>query len=349
MFQPQQKTLPAQELSAFCLQMALLLRSGIPAGEGVSILCDDAGEAERQWLSPLAQDLDLGEPFFSSIEKLGRFPRYLVDMCRIGETTGRLDDVLFELSHYYTKEEDLKKTIKSTVAYPAVMLVMMAAVVFLLLTKVLPIFQQVFQQLGAVMSPVAQGLLSAGSWLGRFSALGLGILAALALAVWLYSCTAPGKAAFARWTSASFGWKKFAALNAMRRFASAMTMTLKSGLDLDESMEMTARLVDYPPMRQKIDQCRQWMDEGQPFEESIAKAEIFPAMYARMLGVGVRTGQLDTVMEELSRRCDERLDDLLSRAIGVVEPAMVAVLSIVIGLILMTVMLPLMGVMSSII
>ncbi len=68
-----------------------------------------------------------------------------------------------------------------------------------------------------------------------------------------------------------------------------------------------------------------------------------------MLGVGVRTGQLDTVMEEISRRCDEQLDDLLSRAIGVVEPAMVAVLSIVIGLILMTVMLPLMGVMSSII
>lgn len=66
-------------------------------------------------------------------------------------------------------------------------------------------------------------------------------------------------------------------------------------------------------------------------------------------GRRVRTGQLDTVMEEISRRCDEQLDDLLSRAIGVVEPAMVAVLSIVIGLILMTVMLPLMGVMSSII
>ena len=72
-------------------------------------------------------------------------------------------------------------------------------------------------------------------------------------------------------------------------------------------------------------------------------------MYSRMLGFGVRTGQLDTVMEEISRRCDEQLDDLLSRAIGVVEPAMVAVLSIVIGLILMTVMLPLRGVMSSII
>ena len=303
------KTLPAQELSAFCLQMALLLRSGIPAGEGASILCEDAAESEREWLSPLAERLDLGEPFFSSLEQAGRFPQYLVDMCRIGETTGRLDDVLFELSRYYTKEEDLKKTIKSTVAYPAVMLVMMAAVVFLLLTKVLPIFQQVFQQLGAVMSPVAQGLLSAGSWLGRFSAAGVGILAAALLGVWLYSRTQAGRAAFARWSAASFGWKKFATLSAMRRFSSAMTMTLKSGLDLDESMEMTSRLVD----------------------------------------VGVRTGQLDTVMEEISRRCDEQLDDLLSRAIGVVEPAMVAVLSIVIGLILMTVMLPLMGVMSSII
>lgn len=343
------KTLPAQELSAFCLQMALLLRSGIPAGEGASILCEDAAESEREWLSPLAERLDLGEPFFSSLEQAGRFPQYLVDMCRIGETTGRLDDVLFELSRYYTKEEDLKKTIKSTVAYPAVMLVMMAAVVFLLLTKVLPIFQQVFQQLGAVMSPVAQGLLSAGSWLGRFSAAGVGILAAALLGVWLYSRTQAGRAAFARWSAASFGWKKFATLSAMRRFSSAMTMTLKSGLDLDESMEMTARLVDYPPMRQKVEECRRWMDEGQAFEESIAKAGILPAMYSRMLGVGVRTGQLDTVMEEISRRCDEQLDDLLSRAIGVVEPAMVAVLSIVIGLILMTVMLPLMGVMSSII
>ena len=88
------KTLPAQELSAFCLQMALLLRSGIPAGEGASILCEDAAESEREWLSPLAERLDLGEPFFSSLEQAGRFPQYLVDMCRIGETTGRLDDVL---------------------------------------------------------------------------------------------------------------------------------------------------------------------------------------------------------------------------------------------------------------
>lgn len=124
-------------------------------------------ESEREWLSPLAERLDLGEPFFSSLEQAGEVPTVLGGHVPHWRDHRPLDDVLFELSRYYTKEEDLKKTIKSTVAYPAVMLVMMAAVVFLLLTKVLPIFQQVFQQLGAVMSPVAQGLLSAGAgWAG---------------------------------------------------------------------------------------------------------------------------------------------------------------------------------------
>ena len=110
------------------------------------------------------------------------------------------------------------------------MLVMMAAVVFLLLTKVLPIFQQVFQQLGAVMSPVAQGLLSAGELAGPVFRCGGWHPGRRALGVWLYSRTQAGRAAFARWSAASFGWKKFATLSAMRRFSSAMTMTLKAAL-----------------------------------------------------------------------------------------------------------------------
>ena len=120
-------------------------------------------------------------------------------MVEIGQKTGHLEDVFRSLAGYYERLEQLQKSIRNAVVYPSVLLVMMLFVVLVLLIKVLPIFQEVFQQLGAELSPVAQALMQLGQFLGRY---GLVVLAVLVLALLIGGILLRNeqrKAAFVQW------------------------------------------------------------------------------------------------------------------------------------------------------
>ena len=224
------KPLSDDELSAFSLQMALMIRSGIPAEEALRILADDAdAEGERWWLEEMAEEMSLAVPLYQALQKGGGIPRYAIDMVRVGEMTGRLDDVLYGLYEYYARENQLRQSVKSAVTYPVVMVAMMAVVVVVLMTKVLPVFEQVFELLGTSVSPLTAALLRMGKAMNN----GLtGLLIAIALlaaaAVYL-RFTASGQALWQKWRVNCFGLKKLALDTATRNFTSATSMCLASG------------------------------------------------------------------------------------------------------------------------
>ena len=99
----------------------------------------------------------------------GVFPDYLIHMVTIGEESGTLDTVMESLAEYYEREEAIQSSIKSAVSYPLIMVFMMLVVVLVLITKVLPIFEQVFAQLGTNMSGFSQSLLNMGNALNKYS------------------------------------------------------------------------------------------------------------------------------------------------------------------------------------
>lgn len=121
------------------------------------------------------------------------FPPYLCSMVEIGEQSGRLDDVMASLSEHYHREEEMARNIKSAVTYPLVMLGMMMVVIFVLIVKVLPVFNEVFRQLGTGLTGISGTILSLGNTISRYAAL-LVILAVLLATVFLYfAFTAKGR------------------------------------------------------------------------------------------------------------------------------------------------------------
>ncbi|MEG2173916.1 MAG: type II secretion system F family protein, partial [Oscillospiraceae bacterium] len=116
----------------------------------------------------------------------------------------------------------------------------------------------------------------------------------------------------------------------------------------DHALEMSARLVDHPGLAQRIGRCRSAVAAGVAFSDALSDTGVFSGLSARMISIGFKTGSVDTVMCKLAVRYEENIDAGLSRLIGVVEPTMVAILSIAVGMVLLSVMLPLMGIMSSI-
>lgn len=123
---------------------------------------------------------------------------------------------------------------------------------------------------------------------------------------------------------------------------------LSSGLDLDESVEMTEKLMEHPGTKKKIQRMKERMDSGVSFAEAAVETGLFSAIHSKMLKIGQQTGSMDTVMHQIAEQYEEEVDRRLSSLISALEPTLVAVLSLIVGIILLSVMLPLMGIMSAI-
>lgn len=283
------------------------------------------------------------------------FPPYLCSMVQIGEQSGRLDDVMASLSEHYHREEEMARNIKSAVTYPLVMLGMMMVVIFVLIVKVLPVFNEVFRQLGTGLTGISGTILSLGNTISRYAALLvilavlLVILAVLLATVFLYfAFTAKGRHQIGSFARSFFLTKNLMEKIACSRFASGMYLSLSSGLDTDQSLEMVSRLVEHPVIQAKIKQIQELILEGTSFADAVTKSSIFSGIYTRMVSIGYKTGSMDDVMKQISVQYDEEIDARMTDLVAKLEPTLVAILSIVVGLILLSVMLPLMGIMSNI-
>ena len=348
------KMMSNKELAMFCDQMAMILKAGQTPESGINLMLEDAASEEaKSILKPIADMCDIGEPFHKACESSGVFPKYALDMIEIGNTSGKLDDVLESLANHYNREEAVAQSIKSAVTYPFLIICMMMIVILVLIVKVLPIFQQVFVQLGTEMTGFSKGLLNFGNTLSTYSAIFIGIVIVLAILFVFFTKTASGKKNWAIFCSKFPLTKGFYDKIAAGRFASAMAITKAAGLDTDKSLDLATQLVDNAAMVEKINQCRKLMegDENTPgisFSASLAKTGIFSAMYSKMVNIGFKSGSVDKVFKKIADSYDEEIDNALSNTISVLEPTLVIILSIVVCLILLSVIMPLMGIMSSI-
>ena len=239
------KKLNNYEIASFCRQMALLMKAGITPSDGIDILMEEQNDpAARKILSSISQVLTSGEKFHVALNMSGVFPDYVIHMVTIGEESGNIDVVMDALADYYEREDSIQANIKNAVSYPLIMVFMMLIVILVLVIKVLPIFEQVFAQLGTNMSGFSQSLLNAGNILNKYSIVFVGILVLLALLFFYYSYTTGGKKAFGRLMDKFRPTKKLLEELESERFASGMVLTLSSGMDTYESLSLVKRHVE---------------------------------------------------------------------------------------------------------
>ena len=129
------KMLTSAEISTFCAQLSMILKSGIPAAEGLSIMHSDMQKAQgREIVGTILEHAEMGEPFHMALCACGLFPKYVLDMVEIGEQTGKVDEVMDYLCEYYEREETIARNIRSAVTYPLIMIVMMGLVIGVLVS-----------------------------------------------------------------------------------------------------------------------------------------------------------------------------------------------------------------------
>lgn len=337
------------ELSSFCGQLALILKSGISSMEGLTIMLEDAAPGdEKNVLEKLLSDMQEHGSLSLALTDAKLFPSYLLHMAEIGEETGTLDEVMESLQHHYEREDAVSKSIRNSVTYPMIMTGMMAVVVVVLLVKVMPIFNQVFIQLGTEMTGFSRMLMNLGTTINRYSVVFIVILL-LTAAFALYGArTTSGRNLFRALGNKIHFTKVIHDELAACRFASGMALALRSGLNPERSMELVASLNDDPAFQKKLDICKEELLEGKDLTETFLTAGIFSGLYARMISIGSKVGSTDQVMEQIAELYQDDIDTRMNNLLAVLEPTLVILLSLIVGVILLSVMLPLMGIMSGI-
>lgn len=343
--------LSSSELSYFCSQIAMVLKSGMLLADGIEWMYNDIEEGSvKNVLELLKIELSNKKQLHKAMENTKHFPPYIINMSQIGSVTGRLEDVMSSLSDYYEREDSLKNKIKSSIFYPTLLFVMMSFVIVLLVTKIFPIFESMINELGGESIGQSSYFMSfsSGILIGKI-ALVL-VIAILILIVYIYilNKTESGKSLIRKFLINFIITKSIMKKITAYRFSSALSLLLSSGLNVDKSLDILLDVVEDPILKSNILKCRTFMNNGESFINSISKLSLFSSMHIQMLNMGQRTGEMDVVMKRLTNIYESEADRSISNAVSLIEPVLVGVLCIVIGFILISVMLPLMNIMSSI-
>ena len=336
-------------VSAFCESMAMMIRSGIQTDEAIGLLQSGSrsGGILEQGLNEMKALVEQGGSLAEAMKSTGIFPDYAVRMIGAGESSGRLENVLFRLASYYADQKTLSEKLRGAVTYPAAMLVLIIAVLSAMLTIVLPAFRAVYDRLTGSLAASSYAYIR---WAGVFCAAALAVMALLALAllVGLVLWKRGRRGAVLAVLEKLPRCRSILRTNALFRFTSALGTYLASGELQDEAVLASIPMTGHAGLEEKLRGLAKHMEEGHSIAQAAWDAELFEPVYGRMLLAGERSGSLEQVLERLTGLLEEDVCHQVDRLVEIVSPALSGILMVTIGLTLVSVMLPLIGMMNAI-
>ena len=338
------------EIAVFCEQSGMILESGLSMLEGISIMGQDVepqNTTYKKMYADIRECLEETGVFHEALRNAGVFPAYVIQMAKIGDETGNLDVVMKGLAAYYEREENTMQDIKSAISYPLMILCMLLAIMLVMLVKVMPVFNQVYEQLGSQITGPAAVLLKVGEVLKQYWLIPAVFICILAVGVWWLLKTTRGNATLRRLTGCFFSTRSVARKLNSARVSSALSMALQSGMDYGRAFDMAASLLDEDDgMKKQLMDGKEKVFEGESFAKVIKETQIYSPLHARMIMIAERTGEADQALSKIAVQVDDEVTAEIQNFVSVIEPTLVIILSILVGALLLSVMMPLMGILS---
>lgn len=339
--------LTMSEKYMFCNQMAMILESGFSLNQGVTMVYEEMDDKNiKGVLQEVAKYLDEQVSFSEAIDLTKAFDDYMVNLVKVGETSGNLDDVMQSLSEYYARIDDITNKLKQALTYPIILIIMMVVVVGIIVFKVLPIFKDVLNGLGSDLSSYANSFMEFGQIFSLICFAILLVLVIVIIAGYLYQRVTHVNV-LSNVVQKSFLTRKLSRALNKAQITYALSLFISSGYDLQEAMKFVPKLVDDKQLRANLEKCNEDLINGDSFVEVIKKYQIYQGMQLNMIQVGFKTGQVDIIMKQLSNSFQEEVSRAIDQFLNIIEPTIVTLLSLVVGIVLMSVMLPLISIMSS--
>ena len=338
------------EIADLCRELALLLHAGVRLDDGLYLLAgEERDSTRRDLMTQLAHTVEAGAFLHQAFEEAGCCPVYVTGLLQVGERVGRTEEALQALCRYYEEREQTERRVRSALAYPAILLMLMLVVIVVLLSRVLPVFNEIYASLGGQLTGVAGGLLLLGQALNRAMPVLCAVLAAVLLFLAAFSLHGGFRRRILGFWRGRFGDRGVSRKLNDAHFAEALSMGYSSGLPLEEAVDLAAKLMcDIPQAVLRCRTCRERLEQGDDLAHALGETGLLSAANCRLLALGLRGGSADGVLREIARRMAEEAQLALESKVAKIEPALVLVTSALVGAILLSVMLPLMNIMTAI-
>jgi len=328
------KGVPRGEVALILLQLSMLLEAGIPLTRALEVLSSQVenGRLSAALLS-VKRAIERGESVDKAFADAGVFPEFLPHMLSSVQTAGHLELVFKVAGTYLEKMEEIKGRVISALSYPAVVVLMSLAAVVVSVKLVLPKMESVLLSFGKEFPLITTMVVSALNLLA--------LLPPVLLLLYLFFKRRIGDENLARILLKLPAVGKIILYLNLSRFASVVAMLLRSAVPLNRALALAVGSVANPYLRKKLEKLPAEVEKGKKLSALLGEIEEIPPLFVNMVATGEESGNLDLAFEKLSRIYEKYTYRTLDLWVSLVEPATIVLVALIVGLIVLSVMLPL--------
>lgn len=330
------------DLMLFCRQMHTLLKSGVPIVRGLAGLQESAQNPTlRKALGEVRESLESGRELSLSLHRHPAvFTSFMVSLVRVGELTGRLDEVFLRLYEFFAFEKKMREDIKAALRYPAIVLLALAAAMFIVNLFVIPAFGKIFASFKLQLPLMTRVLIATSDFFVAYWPLMIVALAAAVVGFRFYVNTPGGRY---QWGRAKLSLPVVGELihkATLARFSRSFALSGKSGVPIVQALSVVASVVDNAYLESRILQMRDGIERGESILRTAVATGVFNPVVLQMVAVGEETGEIDALMTEIADMYEREVTIEVEGLTAKLEPILLVVMGILVLILALGVFLP---------
>jgi len=316
------------DITTVTRQLATLTRAGIPLVEALSAVIDQADKDPlRVMLTGIRTSVNEGESFSNALSRHPKqFSTIYVNMVNAGEQSGTLELVLERLADFMENQAKIRSKVISAVSYPVLMAVIGVAILSVMMGVVVPKVATIFNDFGQTLPWFTRLLIFTSNVITGYWWLLLPGLVGAVVGFLYWKRSEKGKPVWHRAVLRLPIFGEIILMLAMGRFASTLGTMLSSGVQMLRALEITRHILNNRHLEGVIEGAIVSVREGEPLHEAIEKSKIFPPLVTRMVAIGEKSGQLERMLENISRFYESRSDARISILTSLLEPILILVM-----------------------
>ena len=330
------------DIILFARQFSTMIDAGLPIIQCLDILCSQQENATfKKMLKSIKEQVEGGATLAESLKKYPKeFDDLFVNMIAAGEAGGILDTILRRLSTYMEKAAKLKSKVKGAMTYPLVTLAIAVIVLAVILVFVIPVFQDMFADMGSELPPFTQLVITVSDFTKKnIIYIVVGLLLFFVAFKKFYS-TEKGREFVDELLLKLPVFGELIRKVAVAKFTRTMGTMLSSGVAILEALEIVAKTAGNKTIENAVYVVRSDIAEGRTMADPLSESGVFPPMVCQMIAVGESTGALDAMLEKIAVFYDEEVDQAVENLTSLIEPFMLVFLGVTIGGLVIAMYLP---------
>lgn len=330
------------DIAMMTRQLATLLVAGLPLVDALGVLLEQTDKKSvKSILADIREEIRAGKSYSVALERYPReFSQIYVHMVRAGEASGALDQILFRLAEFLEKQLALKHKVTNAILYPALMLLVGVAVLFFLMTFVVPKITAVFANLKQALPWPTVVLMTLSRWCSDYWPVLVGGAVVLIWTVRRIVRTEGGRILADRLVLKLPLIGEVARMVSISRLSSTLATMLASGVQLLEAMDVSRRVMNNRVLEHAVEEARQNIREGETIAEPLKRSGEFPSLVTHMIAVGERSGEMEEMLRRIGQIYDGEVDRVITRFTSLLEPVMILVMGVLVFFIVVAILLP---------